>query len=376
MNKGTFWRLCSLFCLLTVLVLACAPSGIPTSTPTSPPTTTAAPVSFAGKTITVVVSSSPGGGTDLMGRVYSTFLPRYLPGKPTMIVRNMPGGANTIGVNYVYKAAPDGLTVLTSGGSTALNQLVGMKAVNYDALTMPACIADAGGGMFYIKKGIIDKPEDILKAKDLIFSGPTSIAHLFISAKEFLDIPMKKAVLAYTGTGDSRRAFLSGETNMSYDPSISYNESVAQYVVRGEVMPLFQTGLIDDKGNLVKDPGLPADVPTAKELYEKLYGKSPSGMAWEAYKGLITATRSYSDLLFLPPKTPDNITKVYWAASEAMLKDPEFIKYIEPLVGKNARFVAGEACDKGFKLNLSAAIKPEIRDWLRTALTKYGVAIE
>src|SRR5205823_3385292 len=47
-------------------------------------------VSFRDKTITVIVASSSGGGTDTSARVIAPLLANRLPGKPTVIVRNIP----------------------------------------------------------------------------------------------------------------------------------------------------------------------------------------------------------------------------------------------------------------------------------------------
>src|SRR5215470_15880108 len=81
------------------------------------------PVSFKGKTIAMLVGSTPGGGTDATGRLIAPFLTRYLPGNPTVIVRNMPGADGVVALNYfVQQAKPDGLTV-TSGDSPQLDPI-------------------------------------------------------------------------------------------------------------------------------------------------------------------------------------------------------------------------------------------------------------
>ena len=48
---------------------------------------------FKGKTIRIVVGFPPGGGFDTFARVLARHLPRYIPGNPSTIVQNMPGGA-------------------------------------------------------------------------------------------------------------------------------------------------------------------------------------------------------------------------------------------------------------------------------------------
>ena len=49
-------------------------------------------VDFKGKAIVFLVPSSPGGGTDIFGRFVASNIKRHLPGKPNIVVRNMPAG--------------------------------------------------------------------------------------------------------------------------------------------------------------------------------------------------------------------------------------------------------------------------------------------
>ena len=66
---------------------------------------------YQGKTITMVVASTTGGGYDLWARVTARHIVKYIAGNPSIVVQNMPGAGNIIGANYVYGVAkPDGLT--------------------------------------------------------------------------------------------------------------------------------------------------------------------------------------------------------------------------------------------------------------------------
>src|SRR5262249_54820808 len=70
------------------------------------------PVSFGGKTVTMIIGSAPGGGTDASGRVIARFLGDYLPGKPAVIVKNIPGAQGMTSMNYFANQVPhDGLTL-------------------------------------------------------------------------------------------------------------------------------------------------------------------------------------------------------------------------------------------------------------------------
>ena len=80
------------------------------------------PVSFQGKTLTMLVGAEAGGGTDIFGRIIAPFLSNALPGKPSIVTRNMPGANGIIALNYFVKqVAPDGYTFVVDRKSTRLN---------------------------------------------------------------------------------------------------------------------------------------------------------------------------------------------------------------------------------------------------------------
>ncbi|HEX2933634.1 MAG TPA: hypothetical protein VHV54_28160, partial [Candidatus Binatia bacterium] len=63
---------------------------------------------YQGKTMTMVVASTVGGGYDLWARLTARYIVKYIPGSPSIVVQNMPGAGNIIGANYVYGVAkPD-----------------------------------------------------------------------------------------------------------------------------------------------------------------------------------------------------------------------------------------------------------------------------
>lgn len=299
-----------------------------------------------------------------------------MQGNPTVVVRNMPGGDATIGANYVWGARPDGLTLLATAGSVYLGDLFAKPAGKYSLREMTAIVALPVPSLVYMRAGLFDRPEDIVKARGIIFgytiSGLPSI--YFVLAKEFVGIPTEKVVLAYPGTGDARRAFLAGEINASSENVATYNESLRPYVDKGEIKVLYQAGSFDEKGAIVRHRVLPPDIMTVGELYEKIYGKPASGIEWEAYRALLASTDSIDKALFLPPKTPESIQKAYWTAAEAMTRDPAFRKEAEAMVGPGGGSVVGENFDKLVKREFG--LKPDIRDWLKTFLsTRYGIVV-
>jgi tripartite-type tricarboxylate transporter receptor subunit TctC len=67
---------------------------------------------YKGKSITVIVSSAPGGGYDRIARLVGQHLGKHVPGNPKVVVKNMPGAGGIIAPNYVYaKGARDGTVI-------------------------------------------------------------------------------------------------------------------------------------------------------------------------------------------------------------------------------------------------------------------------
>ena len=89
---------------------------------------------YKGKTVTIVTSTGVGGPFDLTARALAKHMVRYIPGRPTMIVRNMPGGGHVLATNFMYQQAEkDGTVIATVNNSVPLHQVLGGQGVRYDA---------------------------------------------------------------------------------------------------------------------------------------------------------------------------------------------------------------------------------------------------
>ncbi len=67
---------------------------------------------YAGKSVTITVSSSPGGGYDLYSRLLARYMGKYIPGNPTFIVTNMPGAGGNVAAAHIANIAPkDGTAI-------------------------------------------------------------------------------------------------------------------------------------------------------------------------------------------------------------------------------------------------------------------------
>jgi tripartite-type tricarboxylate transporter receptor subunit TctC len=88
---------------------------------------------YAGKTLTIVVGSGAGGGFDTTARLVSRHIGRHVPGNPTVIVQNMPGGGGMVAANYMFNVAPkDGTVIGLFHEAQVMSQLTGGEGVDFD----------------------------------------------------------------------------------------------------------------------------------------------------------------------------------------------------------------------------------------------------
>jgi len=89
---------------------------------------------YKGKTITVIAGTTAGALYDQWSRLLAQHMGKHIPGRPEMIVQNMPGAGHMIAANYLFnKSKPDGLTIIGSiVPSLYFDQLVGRKEAQYD----------------------------------------------------------------------------------------------------------------------------------------------------------------------------------------------------------------------------------------------------
>jgi len=88
---------------------------------------------YKGRSVTVVVSSSGGGGYDTLARAVARHVGRHLPGHPVFVVRNMPGAGGMTASNFLYtNADKDGSVIGLVQNNTPFEPLFGTREARYD----------------------------------------------------------------------------------------------------------------------------------------------------------------------------------------------------------------------------------------------------
>lgn len=88
---------------------------------------------YASRSITILVGAGPGGITDTSARIIGGFLQELVPGGPSVIVQNMPGGGSVTMANHIYRsAARDGTVLGYSLPAVIVAQLMEPNRARYD----------------------------------------------------------------------------------------------------------------------------------------------------------------------------------------------------------------------------------------------------
>lgn len=89
---------------------------------------------YKGKTVTLLVGGSAGGGYDTLGRAIARYIGNHIPGNPSVIVQDMPGAGGIIAMDYLFHTAErDGSVIALVENGPPLAPLFGVKQARYDA---------------------------------------------------------------------------------------------------------------------------------------------------------------------------------------------------------------------------------------------------
>ncbi|MEM7103877.1 MAG: tripartite tricarboxylate transporter substrate-binding protein [Bacteroidota bacterium] len=325
---------------------------------------------FAGKTIEWVIPFKEGGGSDTWARFNAQFLSKYIPGNPTVVISNIPGGGSIKGSNlFADRVKPDGMMILGTSGSTQLPYLLDDPRVRYDYAKYKPIWTYPTGGVVYVSPdlGIKDATE-IAKIKDvpLIYAsqGPTSLDLVPNLSFELLGLNVK-TVFGFRGRGAGRLAFERGEVKIDYQTSSAYLKNVVPLVEAGDAVPLWSWGILDDNGELARDPSFP-DLPHFGEVYEIMHGKKGEGIEYDSWFATMAAGFGGMKLVLVPKETPDKIVEMLQLAISEMKKDPEYNEKKQKAIGLYEQ-VIGEKAIKIFDLatNIDKAEKEWCKQFLR-----------
>jgi len=165
--------------------------------------------------IDMMIGTNPGGGYDLYGRIVARHLGDHLPGKPTVVVKNMPGAGHLKMVNWLYNAAPkDGSVIGGAPQAIAIEQALESDGIQYDAakfgwIGRAAPVVE----VTYTWHSSPTKTLEDARKRETIMggSGPTSPTVFYLKLLNNLAGTNFKIIASYSGTSEVQLGIERGE---------------------------------------------------------------------------------------------------------------------------------------------------------------------
>jgi tripartite-type tricarboxylate transporter receptor subunit TctC len=283
---------------------------------------------YTGQELTILIGHPPGGSYDLYAQLAAAHLGGFIPGRPTVIVQSMPGGAGSKAAAYFYNKAPrDGSVIALFPETIAYVQLMDPIQGKWDVTRMRYIGSLAPvNTVFMIRKGAAVKTaDDLLTTKTNVgCSGRASQSYQYpATLKAVTGMPLN-IICGYDGSSAYTLALLRGEVDMVSKAWNAWRAEDRDAIDAGTLVPILQ-------GGLERTPELPA-VP----LMQDLTADATARRALEFISGGAAIGRA----LIAPPGIPDDRLAALRTAFDAVVRDPAFQAeakrrnlYVEPTSG-------------------------------------------
>ena len=309
---------------------------------------------YRGKTVTIVVGHSAGGGFDRYARAIARHFGKYIPGNPAVLVNNMVGAGTMVSANYTYNQAPkDGTVINSFDGGIWPSQLYGSSAAQFDLgkfnyIGAPDIFKYI---MVVTKQSGITKMEDFMSgAKEVIVGAVpnTSIQHAATFLRDVMGARVK-LVTGFKGTAEVRLAMQSGEVNSVITGWETLGASNYKDFESGEWLILSQW--VDEPLTDLPQKNVPSIYQYARNDEER-----------QMLKLGLVKPNYYARPYAMPPGVPLDRVRAVEAAFLKTLKDPEFVAdadktrmTVSPIAGTELHKMFAEG------LSMPAALRQKLR---------------
>ncbi len=272
---------------------------------------------YRGKTMRMMIGYGPGGGYDLYARLVAEFLPRHLPGNPTIIPQNMPGAGSFALAYFMADAARKDGTVLGILAQTIALDNVVKRDAKLDITRfryLGRAVTNIDTGVALPRSGIKSYADVRLKEYTVGASGGGSTTVMFPSALAAFAGAKFKLVRGYKGTTEINLAMERGEVDIvgAYGlPGMLVSRP--GWVHNNEAIILYQAAL--------KRHRLLPNVPALPEL-----GTDDEG---RAVLRAVAGTGEIGRSILTTPDVPVERLAALRKAFAAMLRDNDFIAAAE-----------------------------------------------
>jgi tripartite-type tricarboxylate transporter receptor subunit TctC len=268
---------------------------------------------YRGKSISLIIGFSVGGGYDLYARHLARHMSKHIPGKPAIVPQNMTGAGSLRAANFIYSAAPkDGTAIGTVTRSTGINPLLESGAT-FDGTKFAwiGSVTNEISTCITWRNSAVKTLGDFLeKPLTLGGQGPSSDPDMFANIYRNVFGAKIKLVSGYPGTNEITLAMERGEVDgicgLSWG---TIKTRHAQWLKEKKINLIVQA-------SFKKDPEL-RDIPLIMDLVktqEQRQILSPFLAAQEMARPFIA-----------PPGIPEDRKAALRTAFDDTMKDPEYL---------------------------------------------------
>jgi tripartite-type tricarboxylate transporter receptor subunit TctC len=293
---------------------------------------------YSGRNLEIVVSSGVGDTYDTLSRMVGRYFGRYLPGSPTVVVRNMPGAGGIVSANHLYNlAAKDGTVIGMLDQSiyeTQLFKTAGLKA-DVTKMNWIGRIMSNNAVLIAWHTASVRTIEDAFKDQLIVSSSGRSSQLRWTMLKALTGVKFK-LITGHKGTTEALLAMERGEVDALSIPWTIFRVRHADWIREKKVNILLQTGL-DRAFDLPDVPRL-VDLARTDEQRQILE--------------LFSQAEKVGRSLTAPPDLPKERVAELRSAFVATLRDPGFLAEakgmelsLTPLMGDELQSIIDKSFD-------------------------------
>ncbi|MDX1485199.1 MAG: hypothetical protein R3229_12035 [Alphaproteobacteria bacterium] len=267
------------------------------------------------KNVSIYIGFPPGGGYDTYARAVAQHLGDHIPGKPSVIPRNMPGASGLRVANFIYNSAPrDGTAIGVFTSGALFSPMFGNKKAKFDpaGFSWIGNVERSQGACAVWHESGLRTFDDILK-QPVIFGagGSTGVQSEFPRGFNALLGSRIQVIHGYAGGTGVLLAMKRGEVQGGCAFQISTLKSVRRQEWKsGRLIVVVQVGL----EKIPELKGVP-------HIYD--YAKTPEDRkVMELIYNRVTLSRPFA----APPDQPKDRTEALRTAFMATMTDPAFLK--------------------------------------------------
>lgn len=268
---------------------------------------------YRGKTVNVIIGYPPAGANDLYARAVARHIGKHIPGSPSVIPRNMPGGGSLLAANHIFNVAPkDGTTLGLIVPTAPIEEKLGATNVRFKAAQFNwiGRLAATPNVTFMNASSPVKTIKDAMQREAVLgATGRSSTVAVYPTMLNHIVGTKFKLVMGYTGSAQAMLAMERGEVEGHSTTWEGVKSRAANRLRDKSINILVQYGL-------KRHPELP-DIPTSVEL-----GRNEEEVA--ALRFFANAT-DVGRFILSTPDTPKERLEALRRAFDAMVKDPEFI---------------------------------------------------